>query len=120
MNIPILPHYYRKITARRKTFSKVLIFLELFLFCFLASISLYLFIFYQQIQRTRAEEVKSLASWEKLIHKYPNYPEVYFEGAVYAARLKDNQKAMEYLNKALLLNPNYQEAKKLQEDLGKW
>lgn len=74
---------------------------------------------YLSLKQKREKELASLYSWENLIRQFPNYPEVYYQAAIHAGNLKDNQKSVEYIEKALLLNPNMDEAKRLREELEK-
>lgn len=53
------------------------------------------------------------------MQKFPNYPEVYYQAGFHAGELKENQKAVEYLQKALLLNPGMKKAENLMKEVEK-
>lgn len=76
------------------------------------------FFLYQKYNATIAEreyELKTLVSLEKLLIKHDNYPQLYYEAGLRAARLNDKQKSLEYLEKALELNPDFKPALELQK-----
>lgn len=79
--------------------------------------SLSLFNKYTLLQGKRAAALKKLVSWEKEVAKHPTYPEVYYNAALYAEAVGDKQKALEYVNRSILLNPNFEASKKLQQKL---
>lgn len=74
---------------------------------------------YKTASEKRLMEMKELSAWEKLITKYPNYAEAYYGAAIHAEAVGDLEKAGEYVNKSLQLNPNFEASKKLREQLGK-
>lgn len=78
---------------------------------------IFLYNIYTQAHMTRIQALKSLSSWEKLFTKYPNYPEVYYNAAFYAARVGDREKAVVYIQKSLRLNPNFGPSLKLEKEL---
>ena len=51
--------------------------------------------------------------WEKIISLKPDYRDGYLQLAVYYYRLSEDKKALENLNKALEIDPNFQPAKEL-------
>ena len=85
----------------------------LFLSLLYAVFSLYLE--YNVAKTQRGNELKALASLEKLLAKHNNYPQLYYEAALHAARLNDKQKSLEYLEKALQLNPDFKAVRDLQK-----
>jgi len=107
------------ITARKKLYSNVILLSLLFLFFVFASLLFYLLSNYLILKREREKELASLVSLEKLMQKFPNYPQVYYQAALHAGKLKDNQRAEEYVQRALLLNPGMKEAERLREELEK-
>jgi tetratricopeptide (TPR) repeat protein len=56
-----------------------------------------------------------LKTWESIAQKFPKFKDAYFELAVLAYRLGDLEKAKEYVNKALYLDPNFEKARDLQK-----
>ncbi|MBI2032276.1 MAG: hypothetical protein HYT09_01380 [Candidatus Levybacteria bacterium] len=55
--------------------------------------------------------------WENVVKKYPDYRDGYFNLAILEYRLQDFNKTEEYLNKALRLDPNFDEARRLKEEI---
>lgn len=121
----VLPHNYRGISAKfkkhvlknEKTYFVVILILELiFLLSFLIT-SLFLVREYLLLKEKRTFVLQELVFWEKETTKYPTYPEVYYNAALYAQTVGDGQKAFEYVSHSLLLNPNFEASKKLQQEL---
>lgn len=77
--------------------------------------------FYQLNQKLQRQNVErqsiqaELGRWEKIIEKYPNYRDAYFKAAVLEYRLKNDSTAKEYLQKALELDPSFEEGRKLEK-----
>ena len=68
---------------------------------------------YQIFKQREAERDKvlvQLKTWQSIGEKYPNYKDAFLQIAILEYRLKDLTNARYYLNKALLLDPNYNEA----------
>ena len=61
----------------------------------------------------------NLAYWEEVAVKQENSPDAYFEAALYAAKLGNNQKALLYIDKALELDPGFEKARELSQQLTK-
>lgn len=59
----------------------------------------------------------SLSYWENIIDTHPNFPDAYFNASLYAFRLENKEKAYIYIEKALILDPLFTEAKKLRTDI---
>ncbi len=83
------------------------------LLLFLLSCTVYLFLLYKNVQAERIETLQRLIFWEKNFTKYKDYPEVYYNAAVYAKWVGDTEKAREYAQKSLQLNPNFEPSSKL-------
>ncbi len=56
-----------------------------------------------------------LADWQKIISEKPDYRDGYIQAAFLAYRLKNLDAARMYIDKALLLDPNFETAKTLQK-----
>jgi len=70
---------------------------------------------WQKKQYSDPEDIKKLISaWEKIVEEKPNYRDGYLQLAILHYKLYENDKAKEYLNKALDLDPNYEPAKELE------
>lgn len=74
---------------------------------------------YRQLSQQQNENLQKLSYWEKVLSDRPQYPAAYFEAALYAAKLNQPQKAIEYLQRVLVLDPNFKEARDFAEKLGK-
>lgn len=57
---------------------------------------------------------KLIAAWEKIVAEKPNYADGWFELAYLNYKIYQNDKAKKYLQKALVLNPNHEPARKLE------
>jgi tetratricopeptide (TPR) repeat protein len=125
MNIKqLLPHNYRIITAtknhiaqNKKMYSAYAFSFAILLFIFLLSCTVYLFFLYKTVQKERIITLQRLVFWEKNFTKYKDYPEVYYNAAVYAKWVGDTEKAREYAQKSLQLNPNFEPSTKLLQRL---
>lgn len=125
--------YYRKLTAllpqkskrslnKSKVEQGIAVFVTLFMISFTVTLTV---LFYDTFQEYRAslqiqqESREGLSYWESVIAKYPQFPAAYYEAAIYAARLSDNDKAREFINKALFIDPSFFEAEVLAKELEK-
>ena len=124
---PQFPRIYRTITEN-KDFPHILKILKqmAIIFAFTAIAVFILFVITdlyrnynknQQIQAQRRKLIHEINIWQSFSDKYKNYKEVYFQIAVREYELGDFSKANQYLQKALFIDPNYEEALKLQKDL---
>jgi tetratricopeptide (TPR) repeat protein len=105
------------VSSHKKAYLIALISMESIAVVTLICVIVFLFLTYTKLQQERVGEEKSLNAWEKLAVRFPNYPQVYFNAALHAQRLGDSQKALEYINKALILNPNLEGAQALRRDI---
>jgi len=71
----------------------------------------------QQIQAERQKLIHEINIWKSFSDKYKNYKEVYFQIAVREFQLGNFTTAEQYLKKTLFIDPNYEEALKLQKEL---
>jgi len=71
----------------------------------------------------RAVKYEKLAGeisyWKSVVSKYKDYRDGYFRLALLEHQLNNDAQAQEYLNKALKLDPNFEEGRKFQELLNK-
>ena len=65
----------------------------------------------------RTEINSKIVFWQSAIDRFPNYRDAYFKLAVLNYRLKNYDKAKEYLNKALKIDPNFKEGRELERSL---
>jgi tetratricopeptide (TPR) repeat protein len=68
----------------------------------------------------RREKIQNQINfWQSVLQKYPGYKDAYFRIAFLQYQIKDFSGAKENVKKALLLDPNYTDAKKLDAMLDK-
>lgn len=109
----------------KKTYVYASIVLTLLLIIFLISLTGFLvFRFtknyqeYSKLQAQRNQIYGKINFWNSITEKYPSYSDAYFNIAVLYYRVGELDIAQKFLNKTLLLNPNYKDAKRLEEKLG--
>lgn len=66
-------------------------------------------------ERTREEIEREISKWETVISEKHNYRDAYFRLAVLNYQIYKNEKALQYLDKAMALDPNFEEGKRLRE-----
>jgi len=60
------------------------------------------------------KDIKKLINlWEKIVAEKPNYRDGYLQLAILNYKIYENEKAEEYLNKALAIDPNFEPAREL-------
>lgn len=69
---------------------------------------------YRQISAQRQNLEEKVNFWQSIADKYEGYKDAYFQIALLEYRLGNFEKAKEYNNKALILDPNFEDAKKLE------
>jgi tetratricopeptide (TPR) repeat protein len=71
---------------------------------------------WQQKHYSDPKDIRRLISgWEKIVEEKPNYRDGYLQLAILHYKLYENEKAKEYLDKALEIDPNYQPAQELEK-----
>ncbi|OIP57234.1 MAG: hypothetical protein COX79_02675 [Candidatus Levybacteria bacterium CG_4_10_14_0_2_um_filter_36_16] len=117
--------YYRKITevfprllssVKTPLLELLCLFLFLLVLFFVWEIN-YLWNIYQSVKSQRAYVVQKEKYWEGVITQHPNFPDAYYQAASYVLKLSDSKKAEKFLNKALMLDPNFKEAIELKKSL---
>ncbi|MBI1982220.1 MAG: hypothetical protein HYY87_02955 [Candidatus Levybacteria bacterium] len=71
----------------------------------------------QNIEKERIKIAKEIEYWEKTIEKYKDFRDAYFQLAVLNYRLKNAEKAKDYLKRVFELDPNFEEGRKLEKFL---
>lgn len=66
-------------------------------------------------ERTREEIEKEISKWERVSAEKTNYRDAFFRLAVLNYQIFKNEKAKEYLDRAMALDPNFEEGKRLRE-----
>lgn len=69
---------------------------------------------YKKIATERKNIQVKVNFWQSIANKYEGYKDSYFQIALLEYRLGNIKKAREYNKKALLLDPNFEDSKKLQ------
>jgi len=71
---------------------------------------------WQREYYSNPKDIKRLISaWEKIVQEKPNYRDGYLQLAILNYKIYENQKALESLKKALEIDPNFTEARKLEK-----
>lgn len=71
------------------------------------------------IDEQRSTVKQQIIYWEQIVAKYTDYRDGYFTLAVLEYQLGNKEKARDYLKKTLVLDPNFDEAKKFEAVLNK-
>lgn len=69
----------------------------------------------KRIQAERVAVERQVAYWQDVVEKYQNYRDGYIQLAALEHQLGNNEKAKEYIKKALDLDPNFEPAQELQQ-----
>src|SRR5260221_2697089 len=64
----------------------------------------------QDAKQNYAKLQQNLKTWENIAQRYPTYRDAYFEAAILAYRLGDREKEAVYIDKILMIDPNFQPA----------
>lgn len=70
-----------------------------------------------QLEQQQEEVKLRLQYWEDVVGKHPNYPDAYYNAAVYSLRIEDRDRAAQYLEKALEYDPYFVKALELKRDI---
>lgn len=72
---------------------------------------------YRQAKGERDRVVYELSFWEQVLRIHPDYRDAYFKVALLRYQLGDPVSSKGYLQKAMEIDPNFEEGKKLKEML---
>lgn len=89
----------------------------LLLFFLLSYLLINLYDAYTKTISSHNQSVEKLSYWENILKKHPNYVDVYYSAALEAIKLKENNKAVDFLEKALFYDPLFKEAEELKKSL---
>jgi hypothetical protein len=95
----------------------------LFILCaiFVVSIDLYRnFTLQRMLTNEKIRVLNELVFWQNEVKLKPDYRDAYFSLALLNYQLKDLNKSNEYLEKTMLLDPNFEKGKELKELLNKY
>lgn len=71
---------------------------------------------FEEVKKERSEANKKFIYWKEIARNYSNFPIAYYNAAIFSLKLKNKSEAMRLLNKAIYLNPNFEEAIKLRDE----
>lgn len=74
---------------------------------------------YQALHAQRKDLTSKINFWNSISEKYTGYPDAYLNMSSLYFQFNDLENARKYINKALLLNPNLDEARVLEEKISK-
>lgn len=69
---------------------------------------------YVKINSERYDLGKKINFWQSIANKYEGYKDAYFQIALLEYKLGNFKKALEYNKKALFLDPNFEDSKRLE------
>lgn len=107
--------------AERKlkiNYRKSLIFLGSGIIIFLSLANIILWTKNEIAKQKRMPIKNEIAYWENLIQETPTYRDGYLKLATLYWQLEDKEKVKENLDKAIEVDPNYEETKRLRKQLG--
>lgn len=109
--ITIYKHFFRIVSIISLVISGILLVLIIILmfYSFLSFNKL------SALNNKRQQLLSDLNFWQSVSSQYEGNKDVYFQIAALEYKLGDLDKSKIYVNKALLLDPNFDEAKKLQK-----
>lgn len=77
------------------------------------------YVIFQNLSVKRQNLQNQISFWQSVVDKYDGYKDAYFRIGLLEYQLGDFQKARNYNEKALLLDPNFEDAKNLEVILNK-
>lgn len=72
---------------------------------------------FQTLQTQRKDLISKINFWSSIAEKYSGYPDAYLNISSLYFQLNDLKNARKYIDKTLLLNPDYEIAKQLAEKI---
>jgi tetratricopeptide (TPR) repeat protein len=70
---------------------------------------------FRDVSLKREELTENIKLWQSIADKYPGYKDAYFKIASMEYQIGDYKKAKEYVEKALVLDPNFNNARTLEK-----
>ncbi|MBI4096886.1 MAG: hypothetical protein HY428_00530 [Candidatus Levybacteria bacterium] len=71
-----------------------------------------------KVKQERARYVQEVAFWKRVVDQYDGYRDGYFKLALLTYQLGEKTQARSYLQKAMELDPNFQEGRAFAQKLG--
>jgi len=112
--------YYRRITEslpQRVYFTNLSLVFLCALLISLSVLSGIAYIALAEAKGARAEITDNFNYWRGISEKHPNSPDAFYEAGFYAAELGDKSKAQKFIDEALRLDPSFEKAKRLSQQL---
>lgn len=112
------PSIFRIIPAKRKSILFGLLFLSLYTLLSFAGVRTYLH--YKEREKVLVERkivVAKIAYWQKVVAGRSGYRDGYFQLAVLEYQLGKNTDAKTYLDKAMQIDPNFEDGRRLEKVL---
>ena len=72
----------------------------------------------QEIEFSRSEVERELLFWKEELGKYPDHRDIYFNIATLEYRLGNKDEAKSNLDKALSIDPNFEEGREMEKLIG--
>lgn len=120
------PNIYRIITEKaRKTVKQPRFWIAMVTAFFLICLLLIVYLVFRQVQelrntlQQRSQSMMQLRRWEAEIIRYPSYRDAYVGASVIAYELGDFNKSRQYIERALEIDPNNIDARRLDNSLKK-
>lgn len=80
------------------------------LFAVLLIVLGFVFVMYGKSRDVKLRVEDNYSYWADVVRTHPNVTDAYYNAALYAAQLGNRQKAVEYLNGAIKLDPSFSKA----------
>lgn|SRR3989338_5930406 len=110
------PNIFRSFTERY--FLILLVSFVLVIILAIVGLDLYKDVLEQKkIETERKETVSKIEYWQKIVDKYKDYRDAYFQLAILEYRLKNFDKSKYYLNKVLSIDPNFENGRDMEQIL---
>lgn len=93
-------------------------FLLLVILFFLIALSLKNLNDYRKLKNERAKVQSDISFWKNVVVQKPDYRDAYLELAILEYKLGDKEQAKFYLDKSLILDPNFQKGREFQKIIG--
>ncbi len=122
------PNIYRIITEGTDIKRILLVLKQIFLNALIVGLFIFVLAFlyisyvnFEKLSRISAEKLDlegKVKVWEDITKKYPGHKEAYFQAGLIHYRLKNYEKANSYVDRAIFVDPDYEDAKKLKKLIG--
>ena len=110
------PNIFRSFTERY--FLTLLVSFVLVIILAIVGLDLYQDVLEQKkIETERKETISKIEYWQKIVDKYKDYRDAYFQLAILEYRLKNFDKSKYYLNKVLSIDPNFENGRDMEQIL---